>query len=150
MSARNRPVCARNIPLLAFGWDGVDAVVIVATTHNAAVASARHIAVALRRGAVLVKIVAAEARISALNSEELEAGALGGARDGRHIAAIRPMPIIAFLPAVVVATPAAGRPIRAEEHRQVPLVPILVTPNIHRRTSPQRRAVGGDIREARW
>ena len=145
----NRPVCARNIPLLAFGWDGVDAVPEHATTHNAAVASARHIAVALRRWAVLPIVVAAEASITGLDSEELEAGALRGARDGRHITGTRPVPHTAFLSAVVIAIPAVGS-IRAKPHRQVPWASILVTRNVHRSTSPQRRAVGGDIREARW
>jgi hypothetical protein len=124
---------------------------VVAATHNAAVARARPIAVALRRGAILAIVVAAEAKSSLLDSEPLEAGALRGARDGRHIAGTRPVPSIAFLSAVGVAPiPVVCRPIRAEEHRQGPWACILVTPNVHRRTSPQHRAVGGDTREARW
>ena len=77
------PICARNIPLLAFGWDVVDAVAPFTATYNAAIASARHIAVALRRAAVVAVVVAAEAIITGLDSEPLEAGALGSARSGR-------------------------------------------------------------------
>jgi hypothetical protein len=89
-----------------------------------------------------------------LNPEEFETKALSGACAWCHDATISSVPSNALRAPVIVANPSGAGSVRAEEHRQVsdarfPVV-IVVTPNVHRRITPLRRAVGGDIREARW
>ena len=102
--------------LFVFGWDGVYAVPIPATTHNAAVASARHIAVAIRSPAALVAVaVATETAISKLNPEEFETKALSGACAWCHDATISSVPSNALRAPVIVANPSALAPVPFEQ-----------------------------------